>query len=116
MKKTINSAKSLRLVALAIIAPWLVTPLSAAPAASHPSGDYSYILDGAVSGEAGTIPAARPEPPELQRGAAGPTRSDLLSRSSSDPSIRDQNPLTTNGLWETLPGNRVTETGQAVSE
>lgn len=56
--------------------------------------------------EPGTIPAARPGLPQIQRGAEGPLRSDEQSR-KADPSIRDTHPLTVNGLWETMPGNGI---------
>ncbi|MFZ2853972.1 MAG: hypothetical protein WAZ34_07660 [Rhodocyclaceae bacterium] len=56
--------------------------------------------------EPGTIPAARPGLPQIQRGAEGPLRGDEYSR-KADPSIRDTHPLTVNGLWETQPGNRI---------
>lgn len=53
--------------------------------------------------EPGTIPAARPGLPQLRRGAEGPLRGEIEHK--ADPSVRDTNPLTVNGLWETLPGN-----------
>lgn len=58
--------------------------------------------------EPGTIPAARPGLPQIQRGAEGPLRTDEHLR-KADPSIRDTHPLTVNGLWETLPGNSIAQ-------
>jgi hypothetical protein len=56
--------------------------------------------------EAGTIPAAPPGLPEQDMsGAQGPLRLD--TGLASDPSIRDTDPATQNGVWEQLPGNRV---------
>lgn len=101
--KTPISPKSVRraaLVACAILAPFAAGQVGAAPAGANPS-------DNSVSSEAGTIPAARQLPPQSSRGAEGPIRSDPRNQAYSDPSLRDSNLLTVNGLWETLPGNRV---------
>jgi hypothetical protein len=58
------------------------------------------------SPDGGTIQWGPPGPPEqAPAGAQGPVRSD--TGLSSDPSIRDTDPLTANGPWEQLPGNRI---------
>ena len=65
------------------------------------------------SGEvvAGTMPAAPPGLPP--RGLQGPIRADPRPDTRTDPSIRDTNPLTANGLWETQPGNAISQPGMA---
>ncbi len=57
--------------------------------------------------ENGTMPDGPPGLPQAERGAAGPLRTDAMNEPRTDPAIRDENPLTKNGLWETLPGNRI---------
>lgn len=95
------------IVAVATSASLAVGPVYAAPADSSTYADSVHGRDSSSS-EAGTIPAARPGLPEISRGVEGPIRSEDQSRSRGDPSIRDSNPLTVNGLWETHPGNIVT--------
>lgn len=92
-------------VAFAAIAPVVAGQVSAAPDNASTKGVSSSSSRDSGVVESGTIPQARPGLPQLSRGAEGPIRSDM--RVSSDPSIRDKNPLTVNGLWETLPGGRV---------
>lgn len=95
------------LVAMALAAT-VVAPVAAAPADSQMGKDQraATMRSDAKSeaNEPGTIPAARPGLPQLSRGAEGPLRTDTTK---ADPSLRDTNPLTANGLWETLPGNAI---------
>ena len=108
MKKLMPFISGRRALILTFVAltPLAAGQLYAAPDFSKASGDNARIML-----ETGTIPAARQLPPQSSRGAEGPIRSDNQRQAGSDPSIRDSNPLTFNGLWETLPGNQVRRPG-----
>jgi len=105
----LKSGRCALLFAAAGLAPLVVGQVNAAPAGSAKNTEDARVASASGAVEDGTIPAARPGLPQIPRGAQGPIRSDTRS---SDPSIRDSNPLTLNGLWETLPGNRVSRPGQ----
>jgi hypothetical protein len=67
------------------------------------------------STDAGTIPWGPPGLPErAPAGAQGPVHFD--PGLNSDPSIRDTDPLTMNGLWELLPGDRIVKPGQEAQQ
>lgn len=87
-------------------------PVNAAPASDKNMGRDASVWRDSGATEAGTIPAARPGLPKIPVGAEGPIRSDSMGKAGSDPSIRDHNPLTVNGLWETHPGNLVSRPGR----
>ncbi len=56
----------------------------------------------------GTIPWGPPGVPQLEQnapGPQGPVRAD--TGLAGGPSIRDTDPLTMNGPWEQLPGDRI---------
>lgn len=106
MKKQmlISTGCGMATVAWAVFAP-LAWAASTVPADNTESMQYQPVMS-----EEGTIPAARPEPPYQGAdtlGPQGPVRSEAMPQSGTDPSIRDQNPLTVDGLWETLPGNAI---------
>jgi hypothetical protein len=94
-------------VASATVAPIAIGQTGAAAGSARVSGLDTVMAQESGAVVDGTIPAARPGLPELQRGAQGPIRPDALSESRTDPSVRDTDPLTMNGLWETKPGNVV---------
>lgn len=96
----LNSGRRALAVACLAITPF-VGQVNAAPDNSAMGSRES----GAV--ESGTIPQARPGLPQLSRGAEGPVRLDMRATVSTDPSVRDSNPLTMNGLWEMRPGNEI---------
>lgn len=116
MKKTLfpDSGRRALVAALAALAPLAVAQMNAAPANTNPGADQEARAWGdSVATETGTIPAARPGLPQIPRGAEGPLRSEAGRIASSDPSLRDSNPLTANGLWESVPGNRIVRPGTA---
>lgn len=103
----LRSGSGALLVVCAALAPFVVGLANAAPASGKTSSEQAQVWHDGMSNEVGTIPAARQGPPsQAPRGAEGPIRSDIRGQ-AGDPSIRDANPLTVNGLWETLPGNVV---------
>jgi hypothetical protein len=103
MKKLVQGVAVVALAGLAQLAMAQSNDASAGNEASAGGGQVSGRSD---SMEAGTIPAAPPGLPEQgTSGAQGPLRSD--TGLASDPSIRDPDPATQNGVWEQLPGNRV---------
>jgi len=79
------------------------------PAAGAGTNDSVGLSSGEVVG--GTIPAARPGLPP--RGLLGAIRAESRLATSTDPAIRDTNPLTANGLWETGPGNAISQPGMS---
>ena len=84
----------------------------AAPPSTYAPGNApdSTMSRDTAADEAGTIPAARPGlPQQNSRGAQGSIREGYPAQPGSDASIRDSNPLTMHGLWETKPGNLVTK-------
>jgi hypothetical protein len=88
-----------------------------ASAAQDENNPYAALDDPALQAEwlaAGTIPAERPGLPQMQDqgtiGAQGPMRFDETHR--TDPSIRDTDPLTQNGVWEQHFGNVVTPSNE----
>lgn len=90
-------------------------PLAAAQTVGNVPDDTlsRYELSSSITPNAGpdpmearTILPERPGlPGQTPAGAQGPLRSD--AELASDPSIRDSNPDTMNGVWEQLSGNRV---------
>ena len=105
----IGPARSALIATSVILASLAFGQMNGASSGAYPGNDGSRAWRDADSLEAGTIPAARPGLPQRSsRGAQGPIRSDAPGYAHTDPSIRDNNPLTVNGLWETLPGNRIT--------
>ncbi|MDD5249533.1 MAG: hypothetical protein PHY45_11140 [Rhodocyclaceae bacterium] len=100
------------LAAAAAVAAVSAVGQTTAAAGEYPFGPdvRGFSPDGAM--EPGTIPAARPGLPQQEsRGARGPLRTDELQQPRSDPSIRDTDPLTMNGLWEQHMGDVVTHPG-----
>ena len=96
-------------VGVATVAWAVFSPLAWA-ASTAPADSTGYLSYPHVMNEEGTIPAARPIPPQRGVGALGPqgpVRSEVMPKRGTDPAIRDQNPLTINGLWETLPGDAI---------
>jgi hypothetical protein len=108
----LKSGRSALTVAFAALVPLTAGNLLAASDSSYPGKGGARVERDAVSIEEGTIPAARPIPPQSPLGVEGRIRSDTPNRPGADPSIRDTNPLTVNGLWVTLPGNRVVRPGE----
>lgn len=108
----LESGRGALTVAFAVLVPFIAGNLLAASDSSYPDKGGARAERDPVSIEEGTIPAARPIPPQSYLGAEGPVRSDTPDTRSTDPSIRDTNPLTVNGLWVTLPGNRVVRPGE----
>jgi len=101
----LKSGSSALIVACAALAPFVVGQAGAAPAEQAPV--WRSAMSSEANTEVGTIPAARQGLPQQNpRGAEGPIRSDNRGQ-GGNPSIRDSNPLTVNGLWETMPGNVV---------
>lgn len=104
------SERLARILAGAALAAMAVLQADAAPADMQAGKQGKAVMQTSTAStstetsEPGTIPAARPGLPQIQRGAEGPLRTDEHLR-KADPSIRDTHPLTVNGLWETLPGN-----------
>lgn len=110
------SVRNALLVAVAALVSVPAEVIAATPSsASTPTYSSGNAINTAtsrdtVADEAGTIPAARPGLPQQNpRGAEGPIREGYTARSGSDASLRDSNPLTMHGLWETKPGNVVTK-------
>lgn len=104
------SVRNALMVAVAALLTAMTPTLGAAMGSSPESAHEGGMPQSNSTDEAGTIPAARPGlPQQPPSGAAGPIREDYMVRPDGDPSIRDSNPLTINGLWETQPGNRVTK-------
>lgn len=99
----LTSGRRMLVLAFAAIAPVVVGQVSAAPDTKDINSSSSGVSGRVVDG---TIPQARPGLPQLAVGAEGPIRSDMRT-TSTDPSIRDSNPLTMNGLWEMLPGDKI---------
>lgn len=124
MEKEIEMKKSMffmfprlaRVLAGAALAAVAVGQVDAAPAREQAATEAGAMDEGMLSetSEPGTIPAARPGLPKMLRGAQGPMRSgdEGQRQVSTDPAIRDTNPLTVNGLWETMPGNSIVRPGQ----
>jgi hypothetical protein len=113
----LTSERLARLLAGAALAAMAVVQAHAAPADTQAGKPGKAVMQTSTTStasttseasEPGTIPAARPGLPQMQRGAEGPLRTDEHLR-KADPSIRDTNPLTVNGLWETLPGNVIAQ-------
>jgi len=106
----LNSYRSALVMTFAVLALIPLGQVNAAPNSTGSSGDEARLSRDTgyaeVGTEVGTIPAARPGLPQKTVGAEGPLRTD---KRGSDPSVRDTNPLTVNGLWETQPGNLVTK-------
>ena len=106
----LKSGSSALIVACAALAPFVVGQAGAAPASGKAGGEQAPVwrtMSSEANTEVGTIPAARQGLPQQNpRGAEGPIRSDSRAQ-GGNPSIRDSNPLTVNGLWETMPGNVV---------
>lgn len=112
MPLILKTGRRTLVVAFAVIAPWVVELANAAPLDTHLNRDEASTSRDSAVNEADTLPATRPEQPQLSpdaQGAQGPLRSgsDQHEPYRTDPAIRDTNPLTVNGLWETLPGNVV---------
>jgi hypothetical protein len=95
---------------LAVAALAAFAPLAGAQANATSGGaaeDSAALPNDSGAVVNGTIPAAPPGLPEqAPSGAQGPARAD--TGLASDPSVRDTDPQTVNGLWEMHPGNRVT--------
>ena len=99
------------LLAVAALASVSAAVIAAPPPTYTPGNAPNAAMSrDTAADEAGTIPAARPGLPQQNpRGAEGPIREGYTDRPRSDASIRDTNPLTMHGLWETKPGNQVTK-------
>ena len=108
----LKSGRSTLTVAFAAFVPLTAGNLYAALDNSDPSEDIMQVPYNSAPMEEGTIPAARPEPTQSSLGAEGPIREDASDKQGTDPSIRDTNPLTVDGLWVILPGNRVVRPGE----
>jgi hypothetical protein len=108
-KSTFKPARIMQALAVAALTATTLTQAVAADTSMRKdAGASNAAMRSSASSEAsepGTIPAARPGLPQLSRGAEGPLRAD--SSPKADPALRDTNPLTANGLWETLPGNTI---------
>lgn len=97
---------TLHLVRTTLIAAFAaVSSLAAAQANDASPADQGTRNYDSAPGTIQWGPPGAPQQEQSPSGAQGPVRTD--TGLSSDPSIRDTDPLTANGPWEQLSGDRV---------